>query len=81
MFVCCDCGRVFSEPECSSEDRGEYFGFPAYEDVSGCPSCGGSYVETYRCDCCGEWIDTETYVEIDGERYCENCFIIKNLGE
>lgn len=80
MFICYECGRVFDEPKGYSESRGEHFGFPAYEDYSGCPSCGGAYTETYRCDSCGEWI-SGTYVEIGDEKFCDGCFTIKDIGE
>ena len=81
MFICYECGHVFSDPKYYTEDRGEHFGTPVYENITGCPSCGGAFTETYRCDACGEWIDTYRYVEVNDQRYCENCYIIKNLGE
>ena len=81
MFVCYECQHVFDEPKNYKESRGEHFGFPSYENVVGCPHCGGAFTETYRCDACGEWIDTDTYVEIGEEKYCENCFTIKTLGD
>ena len=81
MFVCLECGNLFEEPIEWKEDRGECFGFPAYEELSGCPYCKGSYVETYRCGCCGEWINTNTYVQIGDERYCEDCFEVKDLTD
>lgn len=81
MFVCYECKHVFSEPKIWKENRGECFGFSSYEYYSGCPHCGGAYTEAHCCDACGEWIDTDTYVEIDDQRYCENCYVIKNLGE
>lgn len=81
MLVCLECHRTFDEDEikCWQEDRGECFGFPAYETVSGCPYCNGAYTETYRCDECGEWIDTDKYVEVGDKKYCENCFIVQEL--
>ncbi len=80
-YVCLECYHIFDEPKSWKEDRGEYFGSPCYEKFSGCPDCGGAYIETHRCDCCGEYINTDTYVEIGDERYCENCFMIKSLDE
>lgn len=78
-FICLECGNIFDEPEYWEEYRGECFGTPAYETMHGCPDCGGAYVETYRCEACGAWIDTDTYVEIGDEKYCENCFTIRKL--
>ena len=79
MFVCIECGKVFSEPKYWEETHGLEYG--PYETFSGCPSCGGAFTETYRCDYCGEWIDTDKYVEIGDEKYCEDCFVIRNLGD
>lgn len=76
MYVCLDCGCVFEEPESYCEKHGLDYG--PYEEWDGCPSCGGSYTETYRCDCCGEWI-TNDYVQIDDERFCDNCFTIHSI--
>ena len=79
MFICYECGHTFYEPKHWEEKHG--LDYPPYENVSGCPYCGGSFTEAYRCDACGEWIDTDTYVEIGDEKYCENCFTIKSLGD
>lgn len=80
-FVCLECGNIFSEPTRWKEDRGECFGFPSYEEISGCPNCSGGYTKAYQCNCCGEWI-TGDYIKVeDGNRYCENCFMHMELGE
>ena len=78
MFVCLECGLTFDEPECWEERHG--LDTPPYEYLSGCPNCRGAFTEAYRCDCCGEWI-TDTYVEIDDQRYCEDCFTIRNISD
>ena len=78
MFICLDCGCIFEEPTKYIDTHG--LDYPPYEEYSGCPSCGGAYTEAPRCDGCGEYI-TDTYVEIGDERYCEDCFIIRKLGE
>lgn len=80
MFVCLDCQRTFEEPARWKEGRGEHFGYPSYEQYSGCPYCGGAYTETYKCDCCDEWIEGE-YIKIDGDRYCEHCYDKYEIGE
>ena len=82
-FICCDCGRIFDEDEVATwkESRGEYWGEPCYETMSGCPSCQCDYVETYECACCGEWIEG-SYIKLEsGERICENCYTEYNLGD
>lgn len=81
MYVCLECGNVFDEDEvsCWVETHGLDHG--PYEHLSGCPSCRGAYTEAYTCDACGEYINTETYVQIGDQRYCENCFITRTLGE
>lgn len=82
MFICCDCGSSFHEPVQWVEDRGECFGSPAYEQLSGSPCCYGAYVKAFRCSCCDEWITTEDYIKTnDGERYCEDCFQHMKLGD
>ena len=79
MFVCLECGNVFEEPQHWKETHGLDYG--SYESFSGCPDCAGAYVEAYYCDCCGEVINTSTYVEIEGDKYCANCFTVKNLED
>lgn len=82
-FICLECGHVFDEEDIVrwQESRGEYWGAPCYETVTGCPACRGDYVETYRCSCCDEWI-ADDYVKIEtGERFCNNCFMKFELGE
>lgn len=81
MFVCIDCGRVFEDSIHWKENIGEHFGFPAYEEFSGCPYCNGAYTEAYRCDCCEEWIVDDYYKTDDGQRYCEDCIRKIRLGD
>ena len=54
MYICLDCGYLFEEPKHYTETHG--LDTPPYEQLIGCPKCSGAFVETYRCDCCGEWI-------------------------
>ena len=81
MYICLDCNTVFNENETVNWTETHGLSCGPYEEISGCPNCRGAYVETYKCDACGEYIGTETYVQINDEKYCENCFTIKNLGE
>lgn len=82
MYICLACGDIFDEDEIAiwKEDRGEYWGTPCYETVSGCPRCKSNYTETYRCSRCEEWIEGD-YIKIDGNRYCEHCYDKYELGE
>lgn len=83
MFACLECGRIFDEDEMSvwQEGRGEYWGTPCFEMVSGCPDCRGNYVETYRCDSCNEWIDG-AYIKLEsGDRICRDCYTTYELGD
>lgn len=81
MYVCLDCYSTFEEPARWKESRGECFGFPAYEEMCGCPYCGGSYTVTHKCDCCVEWI-VGPYIKLEsGKRICENCHQVMELGD
>lgn len=44
-YICACCGAIFREPEQYFESRGEHFGFPSWERMSGCPLCGGDFDE------------------------------------
>ena len=57
MYKCLDCGRVFEEPASWDESRGEFWGMPAYETVSGCPYCNSGDYEEYTEDDEGEQDD------------------------
>jgi hypothetical protein len=79
MFICLDCGCVFDEPKHWIETHG--LDSPPYEEWDGCPFCGGTYAETYKCDNCGDWINGE-YVKLkNGDNFCENCYEIREIGE
>lgn len=78
MYICYECECVFQEPERYCEKHGLSYG--PYEYWDGCPHCGGAYTETYRCDACGEWITGE-YVEINDEKYCDNCFTLYDVRD
>jgi hypothetical protein len=47
MFKCTECGYIFEEGEEAVwyEDRGEYWGVPCRERMTGCPVCHGDYEE------------------------------------
>lgn len=71
MLKCVECGHVFSEYELNTweESRGEHFGIPCYEKMSGCPICEGDYEDAVECDVCGE---NHLASELTGG-VCEDC--------
>lgn len=72
MLICLECGKTFEEDEIKhwKEDRGEFWGFPSYENMSGCPHCQGDYEEAYECENCGKYF---TLDELDENYLCEDC--------
>ena len=56
MFKCVECGCIFEEGEKAVwyEDRGEFWGVPCSERLTGCPKCYGVYEEASMCECCGK---------------------------
>ena len=49
MLICADCGLIFGEDELAEwyEDRGEFWGFPCTERMTGCPRCFSGAVDDY----------------------------------
>lgn len=79
MLICTECYNIFPEPRHYVETHG--LERPPYEEWFGCPECGGSYAKAHRCGECGEWITGE-YVKLkSGERFCETCYILYEIGE
>lgn len=79
MLVCVSCGHLFEAPAYWEETHG--LDTPPYEKRSGCPVCYSGYVEARRCDSCGEFITDEYIKTEDGERFCQECYMIMALGE
>ena len=48
MYKCEDCGCIFSTPKRVEEDRGEFWGMPAYEAMYYCPRCGSDAFHDLR---------------------------------
>ena len=72
MLICLECGKTFEEDEIKrwKEDRGEFWGFPSYENMSGCPRCYGAYEEAEECFECGKYFPK---YELDENYLCEDC--------
>lgn len=79
MYVCVDCGTVFEEARYYVETHG--LETPPYETWYGCPKCGGYYIEAFKCDCCGEWITGQYAITDDGYSYCDNCYVVREVGD
>ena len=53
-YKCLKCGHIFEEGEQAvwKESRGEFWGMPCHEVMSGCPICRSEYGKTNRCSIC-----------------------------
>ena len=71
MYKCADCGHVFEEGEEAvwEESRGEFWGFPCSERMTGCPVCRGEHEKAYECKKCGEWFFKD---ELE-DGLCDDC--------
>ena len=78
MFVCVECGHLFTEPKHCVETHG--FRYGPFEEWSGCPLCGGNYVDAHQCDGCGEYI-VDNYIKVEHQRYCQDCYETYELGD
>lgn len=78
MYICLECQHVFENPVRYIEKH--CLDSPPYEEWDGCPLCGGSSVDAYQCECCGEWIK-DAYIKIEHRRYCQDCYQIFELGD
>ena len=79
MYICLECCKFFERPRLYVDTHG--LDTPPYEEHYGCVYCGGAYTEAHKCDGCGNYIIGD-YVKLQsGERFCENCYYIMELGE
>ena len=71
MYKCIECENLFEEGEQAvwQEDRGEFWGAPCNEQMTGCPVCRGVYEEASECKECGRWF---FQYELD-DGLCESC--------
>lgn len=81
MYVCKQCHELFEEPIKWKEDRGEHFGFLAYEEFVGSPCCLSDYVKARQCESCGDYL-VDSYIKlIDGSRCCKDCYQTIEIGD
>lgn len=76
LYVCEDCGSVFTAPATLYEHHDELDECPA-EKLSVCPYCKSYAIyEARQCDMCGEYV-TEDYVVLsDGTVACSDCYTV-----
>lgn len=68
MYICNECGEVFSEPKIIEEHHPYGMGY-ATEDWAVCPCCGEEDIcEAKKCKRCGEY-----FAELH-EGYCDCCY-------
>jgi hypothetical protein len=70
MFICNECGHIFSEPEIYKE-RHPYGEGYASESLACCPCCSGSFSEAVQCAVCGEYFAEE---ELEDDM-CPECYV------
>lgn len=76
MLICRDCGNIFFEEdhETVCENRGEFWGAPAYQGYIVCPACESEDItEAKQCDLCGEYFDPDEAYYADIYRVCPVC--------
>ena len=78
VWICLDCKETFEEPAKIEERHG--FDYGPFEVFYTCPFCGESFATAYQCAACGEII-TDSYIKIDHDRYCSNCYSCYDLGD
>ena len=72
-YYCLECSKVFEKPTNYVEPHGE--------EYSGCPFCGGYYVQAVECDCCGSVIEDDYIQLYNGDDYCNACFSKKSIED
>lgn len=79
MYLCLDCEKTFDEAKEFVETHG--LPSPPYETWTGCPYCGGDYVEAVPCDLCSGWVTGE-YVKLkDHTIVCDNCYDVRDIND
>lgn len=78
-YICSECYEVFDEDEIVCWEEKHNLEHGPYEKWIGSPCCGVHYTEAKICDCCGEYITTDKYIEVDDKNYCWDCIMIKEL--
>lgn len=89
MNICKKCGYTFEDCDISSweESRGEYWGEPCTETMTGCPKCHGEYAEAAKCNMCGNYIHEDNIYGgvcqecIDDNNDFETCLAISRRDQ
>ena len=76
---CGRCDEIFEEPKRYVETYG--LDTPPFYEYLACPICGGTYAEAFKCDICNEWIRGEYIKTTKGQRICEDCYNVYEIGE
>ena len=79
MYKCEACGGLFEHPKMIAESRGEFWGFPAYEEIPYSPCCEDDFIEgkTYYAEGKTYYYDEDEHKSIqiadfDGEYFAED---------
>lgn len=79
MYICLECGYIFDSPKIYSEKHG--LDTPPFEQIEGCPKCGGDFTEAIKCAICGEYIVDRYYHLCTDEDVCDECCIRRTIGD
>ena len=79
VFVCLDCGHIFTDAVRYKETHG--FSDGRYETWDGCPKCSGAFVETRCCDNCDKYIVDRYIKTINGDFLCNNCYTERDIDD
>lgn len=80
MYKCAYCGKIFEEPKKYYETTEFWGAKTTYEELIS-PCCKDGFVETFQCDCCGEYITGDYILTQNNNIYCEDCYEVRNIDD